>query len=471
MSKTIDNSQKHQTEAIEDNENKIKEMIDEKINYITNYFKPLGDTIQITSNTSNMGLPNTNQYKKSDKINNLDKEYNKESYQTDTRDTRQTSFNLCTKKINELCNKNKSDHQSTETKEIPNMTSPKLLFQPKQCRMLPMKKGLERVIMSQQTNKASTKSSTREIEKLEDIHEVSTKYAHNDESFDDYDYDIHRCNQAQYEDYENDSKSNDKNLINNDMQRETEPITQAYVNAKNLNRIDKDLKKHIRENETIESIDEKDIKDKPTYDCDFDMSHHRKAIDELENGSVRKSKTLYQDYKSLLNDSEKILAIMQHIIKTKNKVLKSKNKVTKTKTISEATDDSGIENKHRESESIDDITNPLDVPETTVEVKEMTLFKLSTTQLDSLQSTTTPLNIPRFKELRDKYEANMNQIWIFQHQLKNMVGNPINKEIEEALEDLKRKEETLELELKQLANKTSNIHQKLTMPTKYETMY
>ena len=47
-----------------------------------------------------------------------------------------------------------------------------------------------------------------------------------------------------------------------------------------------------------------------------------------------------------------------------------------------------------------------------------------------------------------------------------MVGHPINKEIEEALEDLKRKEETLELELKQLANRTSNIHQKVTMPTK-----
>ena len=100
----------------------------------------------------------------------------------------------------------------------------------------------------------------------------------------------------------------------------------------------------------------------------------------------------------------------------------------------------------------------------------MKIFKLSTTQLDALQSTTTPLNIPRLKELRDKYEANMNKIWIFQHQLKNMVGHPINKEIEEALEDLKRKEETLDLELKQLANKTSNIHQKLTMPTKYGTI-
>ena len=77
-----------------------------------------------------MGLPNINQYKKSNKINNLDKEYNKESYQTDTKNTRQTSLNLCTKKINELCNRNKLEHQSIETKEILNMTSLKHLSQP-----------------------------------------------------------------------------------------------------------------------------------------------------------------------------------------------------------------------------------------------------------------------------------------------------------------------------------------------------
>ena len=144
---------------------------------------------------------------------------------------------------------------------------------------------------------------------------------------------------------------------------------------------------------------------------------------------------------------------MQHVIKTKHKVLKSK-RVSKTRTISETTNDSGIESKHQEFESIDDITNLLDVPDTTVEVKEMTIFMLNTTQLDSLQSTTTPLNIPRFKELRDKYKANKNQILIFQHQLKNIEGHPIIKEIEEALKDLKRKEEKLELELKQLAHKT-----------------
>ena len=160
---------------------------------------------------------------------------------------------------------------------------------------------------------------------------------------------------------------------------------------------------------------------------------------------------------------------MQHVIKTKHKVLKSK-RVSKTRTISEATNDSGIESKHQEFESIDDITNPLDVPDTTVEVKEMTILKLNTTELDWLQSTTTPLKVPRVKELGYKYKENKNQILIFQHQLKNIKGHPIIKEIEEVLKDLKRKEEKLELELKQLANKTSNMHQKLTMPTKYGTI-
>ena len=89
---------------------------------------------------------------------------------------------------------------------------------------------------------------------------------------------------------------------------------------------------------------------------------------------------------------------MQHVIKTKHKVLKSK-RVSKTRTISETTKDSGIESKHQEFEAIDDITNPLDVHDTTFEVKEITIFKLNTTQLDTLQSMTTPLNIPRFKEL------------------------------------------------------------------------
>ena len=76
----ISKSQKDQIKAIEDNENRIKEMIDKKINYITNYFKPLKKAIQVTLNTLNMGLPSMKQYKKSDKINDSDKEYNIEPY-------------------------------------------------------------------------------------------------------------------------------------------------------------------------------------------------------------------------------------------------------------------------------------------------------------------------------------------------------------------------------------------------------
>ena len=129
--------------------------------------------------------------------------------------------------------------------------------------------------------------------------------------------------------------------------------------------MDYDLINPRIENESMKSMNKNDNKDKSNYDGDFDMSHHKKAIEQLENGSVRKLKTLHQDYTSLLRDSEKILAILQHVIKTKHKVLKSK-RVSKTKTICETTNDSGIESKHQEFESIDDITNPLDVPDTTV---------------------------------------------------------------------------------------------------------
>ena len=64
-------------------------------------------------------------------------------------------------------------------------------------------------------------------------------------------------------------------------------------------------------------------------------------------------------------------------------------------------DESGLESKHREFDSIDDITSLLDVPDTTTEVKEMTILKLSPIQLDLLQSTTPPLDISRFKELQN----------------------------------------------------------------------
>ena len=43
-----------------------------------------------------------------------------------------------------------------------------------------------------------------------------------------------------------------------------------------------------------QSIFEKDVQDKPTYNYDSDMNHHKKAIEELENGSVKKLKTLQE---------------------------------------------------------------------------------------------------------------------------------------------------------------------------------
>ena len=131
------------------------------------------------------------------------------------------------------------------------------------------------------------------IKNLENIHEISTKYDHEDKSFEDYDYDVHQCNQAQYEDYQNDSKSTDKNLINNDMHKETKPIIQACVKVKNLSSMDNDLKNPIIENESMKSMNRNDNKDKSNYDFDFDMSHHKKAIEQLENESVRKLKTLH----------------------------------------------------------------------------------------------------------------------------------------------------------------------------------
>ena len=54
---------------------------------------------------------------------------------------------------------------------------------------------------------------------------------------------------------------------------------------------------------------------------------------------------------------------------------------------------------------IDEITNTLEKPDTTAEIKELSLNMLDTCQLDALQSKTTPLNTGRFQELRDRYET------------------------------------------------------------------
>ena len=105
---------------------------------------------------------------------------------------------------------------------------------------------------------------------------------------------------------------------------------------------------------------------------------------------------------------------------------------------------------------------------------ETTPFKLNTSQLDNLQTITTPLNVPVFKELRDKYEMCLNQIQIFLLQLESFKGKYLNpklqktiSEIKDAVENLKMKEKHLECELNTLANKKSNIHHTLPMPTRY----
>ena len=90
-------------------------------------------------------------------------------------------------------------------------------------------------------------------------------------------------------------------------------------------------------------------------------------------------------------------------------------------------------------------------------------------QLDSLQMLTTPLNIPKFKETRDKYELNQNQMKIFQYNLKGQ-KHSINKEIKEALKDLAQKQNKLENELQTLAKKSNNIHHRLSMPTTFGLM-
>ena len=136
----------------------------------------------------------------------------------------------------------------------------------------------EKVKMSHHMNKASFESATRMIENLEDIYEISTKYVHKDKSFEDYDYDIHHCNKAQYDNYQNDIESTEKNLVNNDRHKEKESMTQAYFKVKNTTSMDKDCKNHIKGKEALELMDKKDVKDKPTYDCNFDMNHRIKLL-------------------------------------------------------------------------------------------------------------------------------------------------------------------------------------------------
>ena len=95
-------------------------------------------------------------------------------------------------------------------------------------------------------------------------------------------------------------------------------------------------------------------------------------------------------------------------------------------------------------------------------------------ELDILQSITTPLNLPRFKDLRDKYETCLNQIKTFILQVDQLRGKRLDQnlqrtitEIKEAINTLKSKEVRLGQDLHMLAYKKSNIHHTLPMPSKY----
>ena len=67
----------------------------------------------------------------------MDKEYNIEPYQTEPKNTIHTSTKLCTSKINEECDRNKSEYQSISIKETPTLASQNQLLQQYQCQMLP----------------------------------------------------------------------------------------------------------------------------------------------------------------------------------------------------------------------------------------------------------------------------------------------------------------------------------------------
>ena len=77
------------------------------------------------------------------------------------------------------------------------------------------------------------------------------------------------------------------------MHNETKPIIQTRVKLENLSSMDNDLKNPIIENESMKSMNENNNKEKCNYDSGFDMSHLKKAIEQLENESVRKLKTLH----------------------------------------------------------------------------------------------------------------------------------------------------------------------------------
>ena len=93
---------------------------------------------------------------------------------------------------------------------------------------------------------------------------------------------------------------------------------------------------------------------------------------------------------------------------------------------------------------------------------------LTSTDFQRLQSKCTPLHLPKFQTLKDKYETTDVQIKIFKFQVdifkekKNLQHNI--KEIEEEMKLLKKKNDELEQQIIEIANKSSDIHEKLQMP-------
>ena len=203
----------------------------------------------------------------------------------------------------------------------------------------------------------------------------------------------------------------------------------------------------------------------------------KKTIAEINRCTTRYD-TVRQKYLNQLEDSEKILSLLkqatQQMQQLNTKLSTNIEPNTSNQNKLPHLPFKNLEINHLKYDQIDDIAHPLDIPEITTEVKETSIFKLSATQLDSLQSTTTPLNIPRFKELRDKYENCLNQIRTFLIQLEGLRGKHLDpniqstlKEIKEAITSLKQKEKDLESELNDLASKKSNIHHTLPMSQRY----
>ena len=102
---------------------------------------------------------------------------------------------------------------------------------------------------------------------------------------------------------------------------------------------------------------------------------------------------------------------------------------------------------NKQALGIDDTTNPLDLSDNNKEEKEMTIFKLNATQLDTLHETTPSLNRPKFQELMERYETCLNQILVFIIEIEKMKKTynlplPI-KEIKETVEKNKKNKKIL----------------------------